>query len=906
MPLVIIQRRFLTWWVTLWLAGLAGLPLSAKPRVPSLLSDGLVLQENEPNRVWGTASPGEAVGITFRRQTLSTTADSAGRWQVFVQPEPAGGPDELIIRGEDALVIHDVLVGEIWVASGQSNMRWMVEQSSGAEKEIPQANFPAIRFFQVTPGAADEPQEDVAGSWRAVSPATVGKLSGIGYYFARSIHQKMNVPVGVIQATYGATPAQAWTSRQTLEKDPLLEVYLQRWKQVLAEYPAAKKRYELQLTNWEEAVESARSRGTVPPKKPLPIDGPGGPRSPSGLFNAMIAPLTPFTIRGVIWYQGEDNTKQEDAYAYRRLFPAMILDWRRHWGQGPFPFLFAQLSIDANTNAFPELRESQLATLQVQNTAMVVTLDVGEPFGSHPTDKKSVGERFALAARSLAYGEKLEYSGPLYRRATIEGHCLRLWFDHCAGGLRSRDGGPLKEFEIAGPSHEYVPAEARIDGRTLLLSNGEVPAPVAARYAWVNDARPANLVSAEGLPASAFRTDEEKTLERFCVPVPTGKPAQTMWPTQALFAAPAIYPAEDPGLKSDAEIRPLFYDGPPFHGKPTRVFAWLGVPANHQAKVPGIVLVHGGGGTAFRYWVKLWVDRGYAAIAMDTSGQVPDPLSPVQNARKGHAFSGPEMGGTFDHVDDPPTEQWVYHAVAAIVRAHSLLRSLPDVDPERTGLTGISWGGMFVEIAAGVDPRFKFVAPVYGCGFLGENSFFLEANMQRMGREPAVKWLTLWDPSQYIGYAKMPMLFCDGTNDKHFRPDSWQKTYRTAQGPRTLSMKLRMPHGHPPAGDPREITIFADSILRGGEPLPKLLGQGRDRDSVWATYSATVRIEKAELLYTRDRGDWRERHWETAAADLDPNGKKVTARLPQGTTVYFLNLTDSRGCIVSTEHEETR
>lgn len=902
------RERLRAWTVTLLLANLAVSPLSAKIHLPSLISNHMVFQQNQSNQVWGTAAPEEFVRITFRQQTVSTQADAAGRWKIFLQPMPAGGPDNLTIAGEDTLVVHDVLVGEVWLASGQSNMRWEVQKSNNAEQEIPRANFPSIRYFQAGLKVAESPQEDVAGSWVIVTPETVGKLSGIGYYFSRAIHQHLRVPVGLIQATYGNSPAQAWTSRQTLEQNPLLQVYLERWKKNLADYPAAKKCYDLELTTkWQPAVDTAKAKGETPPKKPLPPQGPGGEHTPSGLYNAMIAPLTPFAIRGVIWYQGESNSDKEDAYLYRQLFPAMILDWRRHWGQGHFPFFFAQLADSAGTSAWPELRESQFETLHTTNTAMVVTIDVGgEPFGLHPTNKQPVGERFALAARALVYNEKIEYSGPLYRRAASEGSQLRVWFDHCAGGLSSRDGGALKLFEIAGPDHAYVPATARIDGTTLLLSSDQVKAPVVARYAWVNDARQANLVNAEGLPASPFRTEIEMPLETFSIPVPTGKSAQTMWATQELFEVPATYPVNDTNLQADTEIRPVFYDGLPFHGKPTRVFAWLGLPSNRQGKVPGIVLVHGGGGTAFRNWVKLWVDRGYAAIAMDTCGQVPDPLSSEKNARKSHPYSGPELGGTFSNVDEPPADQWVYHAVAAIVRAHSLLRSLPEVESEKTGLTGISWGGMFVEIAAGVDARFKFVAPVYGCGFLGEDSFFQETSMQQMGRERAIKWLQLWDPSQYIGYAKMPMLFCDGTNDKHFRPASWQKTYRTTQGPRTLSMKLRMSHGHPPAGDPKEITIFADSFVRGGDPLVKLLGQGRDQNTVWATYSAAVPIQKAELLYTKDRGAWRERNWDAVPAQLDSSEHKVIATLPPGTTVYFINLTDSRDCITSSEHEELK
>jgi len=233
------------------------------------------------------------------------------------------------------------------------------------------------------------------------------------------------------------------------------------------------------------------------------------------------------------------------------------------------------------------------------------------------------------------------------------------------------------------------------------------------------------------------------------------------------------------------------------------------------------------------------------------------------------------------------------------------LRSLPEVDASRIGLTGISWGGFLVNIVAGVDDRFAFVAPVYGCGFLGENSSWQEKEMQEMGRERAVKWLTLWDPSQWLGQAKMAMLFCNGTNDRHYRPDSWQKTYRLVAGARTLSLKVRMPHGHPPEGDPEEITVFADSLLKGKPGLPRILTQGRDGREAWASFASDVEVTQAELVYTTDKGNWVQRRWSTLPAEIHRAGNRVSAAIPATATVYYLNLRDARGCIVSTEHEET-
>jgi cephalosporin-C deacetylase-like acetyl esterase len=382
------------------------------------------------------------------------------------------------------------------------------------------------------------------------------------------------------------------------------------------------------------------------------------------------------------------------------------------------------------------------------------------------------------------------------------------------------------------------------------------------------------------------------------IPLPTGD-AQTMWDMAALSNPPKTYPAPDFADEQTPEVRALFYDGVPYQGKPTRVFAWYGVPKDRKGKVPAMVLVHGGGGTAFKTWVETWNKRGYAAIAMDTCGGVPRHPEGAKKGWQRHDFSGPNGWGDFDGIDKPIHDQWTYHAVAAVVLGHSLLRSMPEVDPERIGLTGISWGGYLTNIVSGVDPRFKFASPVYGCGFLGENSSWV-GRFRAMGIEKARKWLTLWDPSQYVVYAKLPMLFCDGTNDHFYPLDSLQKTYRAAKGPRTLVCKVRMVHAHPPAGDPPEITDFANHILRSGPALPEVTGQGRNGANVWATFKGE--IKRAELCYTKDKGNWEKRRWEQAPAELADG--RATAALPEGTTVYFMNLIDARDHLVSTEHED--
>jgi dienelactone hydrolase len=385
------------------------------------------------------------------------------------------------------------------------------------------------------------------------------------------------------------------------------------------------------------------------------------------------------------------------------------------------------------------------------------------------------------------------------------------------------------------------------------------------------------------------------------VPAPTAE-QQTLWDLTALSRPPATYPA--PALAGEAEegIRPLFFAGEPLDGKPTRVFAWYGAPPGRKAPGPAMVLVHGGGGTAFKYWVKLWVERGFAAIAMDTSGGIP-----LREGKDGkgswqrHAFSGPGGWGGFAEIDKPVRDQWAYHAVAAVIRAHSLIRSFPEVDADRIGLTGISWGGYLAEIVAGVDARFAFVAPVYGCGFLGENSAW-RGFLLAMGQEKGRHWLMLWDPSRYLGYARMPMLFCAGTNDHFYPLDSWWKTCRLPRGPVALCCKVRMPHAHPPAGDPPEITAFARALLKQGVPLLRIIAASREIQTPWVEWSGRRRLDKAVLNFTRDKGVWENRVWESRPADIDAGRRRVSAELPAGVTAWFFNLIDRDGLVVSSEY----
>lgn len=374
------------------------------------------------------------------------------------------------------------------------------------------------------------------------------------------------------------------------------------------------------------------------------------------------------------------------------------------------------------------------------------------------------------------------------------------------------------------------------------------------------------------------------------------------WDVEKLSAPPRTLEGSAP---AEPGVHPVFYEGPAYHGKPTRVFAWYGAPAHRAGrKLPAMVLIHGGGGTAFAEWVRLWNRRGYAAIAMDTCGSVPalppeaKPYSPEKTRLPD---GGPAGWGGFAQIGEAPADQWTYHAVADVILAHSLLRSFPEVDPERIGVTGISWGGYLTGIVAGVDHRFRFAAPVYGCGFLGEDSAWLN-EFEKMGHENAARWLQLWDPSQYLPRAPMPMLWVTGTNDFAYPLPSLQKSYRLPKGTRTLAVRVRMPHGHPQGVAPEEIRVMADAVLKNGQPLPRLTGQGDEKGRLWVRFSSPVPIVKAELNYTAASGTWKEREWLTVPAELDLKSRRATASVPPDATAWYLNLTDTRGLVVSSEH----
>jgi sialate O-acetylesterase len=454
----------------------------------------MVVQRDQPVHIWGRAHYGEKVVVRFRGETRETAADGVGRWSVHFSPRAAGGPFDVRIEASNAIVLRDVLVGDVWLAAGQSNMEWPVRWAANPDAEIARSRHPGVRLFRAMHRVSDYPYEDTWGkTWADCGPESAADFSAVGYHFGRMLQDHVKVPVGVIQTAWGGTPIDAWTNLRAITADPALLPSLAEWARMMEKHSMDQLRYQRALREWK-----ARRDGSEEPGKP---HGPFW--KPGGIYNAMVAPLTQYPIRGVIWYQGESNTPPERAPIYGRLFQTMIQDWRRAWGSD-FPFLFVQL---ANYNAtpdsmWPELREAQRQALSLEKTAMAVAIDIGEPDDIHPKNKQEVARRLWLAARAVAYGEQLEHMGPLLRQAARQGASVRLWFDH-ASGLNAQHG-ILKGFEVAGATGEFVPAKARIDGATVIVSSPGVPEPARVRYAW-KDNPECNLYNSAGLPASPFR-----------------------------------------------------------------------------------------------------------------------------------------------------------------------------------------------------------------------------------------------------------------------------------------------------------------------------------------------------------------------------------------------------------------
>ncbi len=496
------------------LAALSVFNLHAEVRLSALFSDNAVLQSGMEVPVWGTARDGERVTVGVAGQKATAVAEN-GKWTVKLPPLPPGGPFTLTASGDNTVSSINILVGEVWLCSGQSNMARTLVPPESAQPRQPcwqeaaaAADYPEIRQFRVGGRDLDHPADSVEGKWEICTPDTAGSFSGVGYFFARDLFKARKVPVGLITAAVGATGIDCWLPHDKLAGSPALKSHLEIHERSIAAFPAKLAAYQAGeaklLADYAVAVEAAQKANLPAPRKPTP---PGDPAKnayrPSAYFNGKIAPLQPYAIRGVLWYQGESNSGHAREYGIQ--FPALIAGWRELWHRPELPFLFVQLPQYVKTG--PEIRDVQLMTWKtVPHTAMVVTIDCGDAEDIHPPDKAPVGARLALAARGVVYGEKIEYSGPLFEALKIEGAQAILSFQHIGAGLLSKDG-ELKDFVIAGADRKFLPAKAEIRGDTVVVSSPGVPAPVAVRYAWQNVPVP-SLSNREGLPASPFRTDD--------------------------------------------------------------------------------------------------------------------------------------------------------------------------------------------------------------------------------------------------------------------------------------------------------------------------------------------------------------------------------------------------------------
>ena len=446
----------------------------AQIKMPSFISDNMVLQQKCDAPIWGWAKPGTHISITpnWSNTNYQTSADYNGNWFVKITTPSAGGPYTIIINSD---TLTNVMIGEVWLCSGQSNMQLAMTKTENADEEIQNANYPDIRLFYAARDHARSPNKDVYGQWDECTPKVASTFSAVAYYFGRELYKELHVPIGLLHFSWGGSTVQAWTNPEVLKTTPEGRFYLERFEEKIKNTP--------------------------------PGELPRNYRDPGANFYGLIKPLIPYGIRGVIWYQGENNVFEHQLY--RNSFETMVKDWRDEWNEGDFPFYFVQLAPYNYSQKVvgAALRDAQRRSLDIPNTGMAVTLDIGNPDDVHPTDKKDVGKRLSLWALVKTYGkENIVYSGPIYKAMKVEGNKIRISFDHIGSGLYCK-GDKLTCFTIAGSDKVFYPADAVIDNNTVLVSSDEVKNPIAVRFAFENTDEP-NLFNKEGLPASTFRTDD--------------------------------------------------------------------------------------------------------------------------------------------------------------------------------------------------------------------------------------------------------------------------------------------------------------------------------------------------------------------------------------------------------------
>jgi sialate O-acetylesterase len=499
--------------------------IKADVRVAGCFGNNMVLQRDMPVKFWGWAKPGEQITVSIEKHTAKSYTDSIGKWMVVLENLKTGGPYEIKITGEyNTIVFNNVYVGEVWLCSGQSNMDMTVAREDrywcgviNEAEEVAKANYPLIRVFDVPFVTKDEPQDSVSSQWEICSPKTVGHFSAAAYFFARELYNKYKVPIGLITSSYGASTVEAWTSRPALENKPEFKELLDNYESKCRAYDTSEQtkiKYNEALEKWKKECEKAKAEGKDKPKEPKNPNPHQDQHSPAVLYNGMIAPIIPYTIRGVIWYQGESNTSTASIYDLQ--MEALIYDWRQAWKQGDFPFIYVQLANyqklieePVKDDPFVLVREKQLKNLSVRNTAMVVAIDNADPDNPgniHPKNKQDIGKRLAIAAMGKVYNESVTYMGPIFDYMKIQNEKIILYFKFADKGLTFK-GDKLKGFAIAAEDKKFVWADAVIDKNTVILKSSDVKNPMYVRYGWAKNPQ-ANLYNTEGLPASPFRTDD--------------------------------------------------------------------------------------------------------------------------------------------------------------------------------------------------------------------------------------------------------------------------------------------------------------------------------------------------------------------------------------------------------------
>ncbi|MCY3011962.1 MAG: sialate O-acetylesterase [Planctomycetota bacterium] len=478
--------------------------------MPAIFSDHMVLQCNMETPVWGWAEPGEAVTVSIDQQSKQATANADGKWMVRLEPMASGAATTLTIRGTNEVVIRDVVVGEVWLGSGQSNMAMTVKASNNFGQEQSFADLPMIRMFKEESAASNEEQQIGKGKWLVCTPDSVGGFSAVLFFFGREIHNSLKAPVGLINSSVGGTPIESWIAADVQRHSKSLQPFFEEQSPAASAPPTESetKKYEQDLAKWAEAAKKARAENQKLPRKPTdPTEVRNRKGNVGGLFNGKIAPLIPYAMRGALWYQGEANSFPAKAPFYEHQLPLLIQDWRSRW-RYDFPFAWAQLpNFEGEGRDWPTIREAMLKSLSIPKTGMGINIDIGDKKDIHPKNKQEVGRRLSLWALGTVYGQPVAAtSGPLPLEQKIRGNEVVISFQHANGGLVASDG-TVKGFLIAGENMEWKSANARIEGNTVIVSSPEVTNPIAVRYAWENFPD-CNLYNGAGLPASPFRTDK--------------------------------------------------------------------------------------------------------------------------------------------------------------------------------------------------------------------------------------------------------------------------------------------------------------------------------------------------------------------------------------------------------------